>query len=249
VVGLMVIPYIDTNPKGNGYYTFKERWFAISTFLFGFLVLWISLIVLGTFFRGPGWNLFWPTEYWDPHKVVPLNNVDLNEAIAYTLQAWGLPWYWMLDKAQVFRWLVPGTFVAAGFGLLVQTTGHQVAFQERVWTCYWESKGAVIRLCLISLGLGGAAGFIAGMVGLSAVGVFLLVSVPVFLVGIAKLDHGFVLRVFEGAQKFKHELGPIRYYTVAVLYASMVFLCVKMAARLLFNIKYFVVLDFIGANI
>ena len=25
VVGLMAIPYIDTNPKGNGYYTFAER--------------------------------------------------------------------------------------------------------------------------------------------------------------------------------------------------------------------------------
>ena len=29
IVGLMAIPYIDTNPKGNGYYTFKERKFAI----------------------------------------------------------------------------------------------------------------------------------------------------------------------------------------------------------------------------
>ena len=25
IVGLMAIPYIDTNPKGNGYYTFRER--------------------------------------------------------------------------------------------------------------------------------------------------------------------------------------------------------------------------------
>src|SRR5437660_1690184 len=60
IVGLMVIPYIDVNPRGNGYYTFKERKFAISTFLFGFLVLWILLIILGTFFRGPGWYLFMP---------------------------------------------------------------------------------------------------------------------------------------------------------------------------------------------
>src|SRR5215211_4507513 len=44
IIGLMVIPYIDVNPRGNGYYTFKERKFAISTFMFGFLVLWIILI-------------------------------------------------------------------------------------------------------------------------------------------------------------------------------------------------------------
>ena len=27
IVGLMVIPYIDTNPLGSGYYTFKQRKF------------------------------------------------------------------------------------------------------------------------------------------------------------------------------------------------------------------------------
>ncbi len=77
IVGLMVLPYIDINPKGNGYYTVKERKFAIWTFMFGFLVLWIALIILGTFFRGPGWYLFWPGQYWDPHKTVALTNVDL----------------------------------------------------------------------------------------------------------------------------------------------------------------------------
>ena len=38
VVGLIAIPYIDTNPKGNGYYTFKERPLAITMYLFGWLV-------------------------------------------------------------------------------------------------------------------------------------------------------------------------------------------------------------------
>jgi hypothetical protein len=79
LIGLMAIPYIDTNPKGNGYYTFKERPFAISMFLFGFLVLWVALIILGTFLRGPNWNFFGPFEYWDPHKVEPLVNVNLSE--------------------------------------------------------------------------------------------------------------------------------------------------------------------------
>ncbi len=86
IVGLMVIPYIDINPKGNGYYTFKERPFAIATFLFGFSFLWISLIITGVFFRGPGWNLFWPWETWDPHMVIALTNVNLPD--------WG-PFKWM----------------------------------------------------------------------------------------------------------------------------------------------------------
>ncbi len=30
IVGLMAVPYIDPNPKGNGYYTFRERPFAVT---------------------------------------------------------------------------------------------------------------------------------------------------------------------------------------------------------------------------
>jgi hypothetical protein len=79
IQGLVALPYIDFNQKGSGYYTFKERKFAITTFLFGFVVLWCVLIVLGTFLRGPNWNFFGPFEPWDPHKNVPLNNVNLSE--------------------------------------------------------------------------------------------------------------------------------------------------------------------------
>ena len=77
IVGLMVIPYIDINPKGNGYYCFKDRKFEISTFLFGFLVMWVTLIFMGTFIRGPGWYLFLPGQYWDVHKTVAITNQDL----------------------------------------------------------------------------------------------------------------------------------------------------------------------------
>ena len=81
VVGLIAIPYIDINPKGKGYYTIKERPFALAVFSFGFIILWIVLMIVGTFLRGPGWNLFLPWEYWDSHKLVPLTNVNLSEFI------------------------------------------------------------------------------------------------------------------------------------------------------------------------
>jgi hypothetical protein len=79
IVGLMAIPYIDTNPKGNGYFTFKQRKVEITLFLFGFLILWVLLVTLGTFLRGPNWNFFGPYEYWDLHKLLALNNVNLSE--------------------------------------------------------------------------------------------------------------------------------------------------------------------------
>jgi hypothetical protein len=79
IVGLIALPYIDFNQKGAGYFTFAQRKFAVTTFLFGFVVLWCTLIVLGTFLRGPNWNFFGPFEAWDPHKVLPLNNVNLSD--------------------------------------------------------------------------------------------------------------------------------------------------------------------------
>ena len=56
IFGLMAMPYLDFNKKGNGYYSIAERKFSYLTFQFGFLELWITLIILGTFLRGPNWN-------------------------------------------------------------------------------------------------------------------------------------------------------------------------------------------------
>ena len=77
IVGLMVIPYIDTNPLGNGYYTFKQRKYSILTFIFGFIVLWVTMIVIGTLIRGPGWMWFWPGTTWDHNRLIFEVNRDL----------------------------------------------------------------------------------------------------------------------------------------------------------------------------
>jgi len=81
IIGLMAIPFIDNNPKGAGYYSFKDRRMAVSIFLFCWLGLWVFLIMIGTFLRGPNWNFFGPFEYWDPHKLEVLNNINLSELI------------------------------------------------------------------------------------------------------------------------------------------------------------------------
>lgn len=85
IFGLIAMPFIDTNPKGNGYYTLRERPFAISTWLFGFLILWVVLIFFGTFLRGPNWSFFGPYEYWDSHKAEALNNVDVSNVVWNTM--------------------------------------------------------------------------------------------------------------------------------------------------------------------
>jgi hypothetical protein len=113
IVGLIAMPYIDFNQKGNGYYTFTQRSFAMSTWMFGFVVLWVVLIVLGTFLRGPNWNFFGPFEAWDDKKTVPLNNVNLSD---YFWLLWlgqgmeGMPWYWRE---------LPGIVLVLGYLLLL----------------------------------------------------------------------------------------------------------------------------------
>ncbi len=73
VLGLMAVPYLDFNPQGSGYYTIARRRLAYGVFQFGFWQLWILLIVMGTFFRGPNWSFFGLYEVRDPQKLAGLD--------------------------------------------------------------------------------------------------------------------------------------------------------------------------------
>jgi hypothetical protein len=113
ILGLMAIPYLDYNKKGSGYYTIAERPFAYINFQFGFFQLWIVLIILGTFLRGPNWAFFGPFEYWDPHKVVSENNVNLSEFF----------WDWGLGTGQPRAPEGSGFWVGLGFILYRESPG------------------------------------------------------------------------------------------------------------------------------
>jgi hypothetical protein len=115
IVGLIAIPYIDYNQKGNGYYTFVQRKFAIVMFLLGFIVMWVTLIVLGTFLRGPNWNFFSPFEFWDAHKVLPLNNVNLSDIF------WRDWLHMSTDKNEMgwFQRELPGIVLVLGYLFLL----------------------------------------------------------------------------------------------------------------------------------
>jgi len=113
IFGLMAIPYLDFNKKGNGYYTIDERKFAYIMFQFGFIVLWVTLIVMGTFLRGPNWNFFGPYEQWDAHKVEALNNVDLSEIF----------WIHLLNRTRPKAPDEAGVWVKIGHILLRESPG------------------------------------------------------------------------------------------------------------------------------
>ncbi|HYC77640.1 MAG TPA: cytochrome C [Planctomycetota bacterium] len=157
LVGLMAIPYIDVNPRGNGYYTYRQRKFSIWMFLIGFLVLWLVLIIIGTFIRGPGWMWFWPGETWDHHRIVHSLNVDLHEALGFR------------DASMTFKTI---------------------------------------------FGLGVVGAYLAG-------------------------GHLLFLTLFKKyAPELVAKLNPAQLHTTAALTVMMFGLPLKMAARLMFNIKY-----------
>ncbi len=79
IFGLMAIPYLDVTAKGSGYYTIAQRRREYLVFLFGFLILWVLPILVGTFMRGPNWSFYGLYEPRDPDKIVTQVNVTLSE--------------------------------------------------------------------------------------------------------------------------------------------------------------------------
>ncbi len=59
VLGLMALPYLDRKPAGSGCYTIRRRQLVYLLFQSAFW-LWILLIVVGVFLRGPDWSFFGP---------------------------------------------------------------------------------------------------------------------------------------------------------------------------------------------
>jgi len=55
LIVLMIAPYIDKNPLNKP----EDRKFAISVFTV-FLMFWSVLVIIGSFFRGPGFNFVFP---------------------------------------------------------------------------------------------------------------------------------------------------------------------------------------------
>ncbi len=151
VVGLIAIPYIDKNPRGNGYYTFKERPFAITTFLSGFVILWVLLIIFGTFLRGPNWNFFGPYEYWDPHRPVALLNREPRDLFWTELLGRPIPRTdWFLIPSYLIR-EAAGIFILAVYFLLGPLVLKVVFFRKLYRQMGLARYGVMSMLLLVML--------------------------------------------------------------------------------------------------
>jgi hypothetical protein len=93
--------------------------------------MWIILIIIGTFIRGPGWIWFWPGQNWNHNAVVFDKNVDLHEYFGITNM-------WV---KVVFGAIVVGGFYFLGglfFHWLMMRGGldridHSLPWYRRIW--------------------------------------------------------------------------------------------------------------------
>lgn len=143
IVGLMAIPYIDNNPLGNGYYTYKQRRFALWTFNFGFLGLWVLMVIIGTFIRGPGWMWFWPGMTWDHSRLVFELNRDLHELVGIT----------SMPGKIVFGAIAMGVYVAAtAFAchkLITLTEFSRKAYEKLTLLQYITMQALLVLMLLL----------------------------------------------------------------------------------------------------
>ncbi len=129
IIGLMVIPYIDVNPLGNGYFTYKQRRFSIWTFLIGFIGLWVLMITIGTFIRGPGWMWFWPTQTWDAERIEYTVNRNLDQICGID-GSWLAPLLRMpKDQAVIWARVIFGIFPLAIFVVLAALFVHWICMR------------------------------------------------------------------------------------------------------------------------
>lgn len=231
IVGLMALPYLDTNPKGVGHWCRrKERPFAFWIFTFGF-VLWFVLIAIGTKFRGPNWDWYWPWESWQNPKI-SLSSDGLENAVqAYKNNLAGLDGNTIkqaVDTAEavktqlnikgsvkIERKVVNRALVSFDATILALDSGIPESKKPIFIAANRELKDrftAQPKLQNMSPVTGGA---------------FLIIFFGV----------GYILPFFL-AYNFVSELGPIRYNIMIVLLLFMALLVVKIPMRLFFGIKY-----------
>jgi hypothetical protein len=102
----------------------------VAVVLLGFEGVWLFLIAMAIFCRGPNWNFFWPWEAWDAHLVVPINRSNLSE----------YAWFRLTNHAGgEGPWFVresPGLLFAVGYLLLGVITAMSVARNKGCFLAY-----------------------------------------------------------------------------------------------------------------
>jgi len=270
IVGLMVIPYVDTNPKGVGHWA-RMRWrrigplpvwypyerpFAVSVFMLG-VIMWFALIFIGTYDRGPNWEWYWPWEAWSHRRISKLTLKNIPNL-------WGcllLGSYFLLGSPfpqKARAWLAqragpkaPARASAAlhlGLGLAIAValfvplvTASDPDFPLRSrYTTLFESLGRSTNAPVVQ-GMYALVQGLGPMAGYAAIGAIILGSG--LLLGWIGIKFG-RLKDHMYAQK-----GVVKYAIIMGLFLMMMGVLGKIVLRMLFGIKYLISLPNFNFNI
>jgi hypothetical protein len=145
ILGLMVIPYVDTSRVATGRYTLAVRRLAIAHFLFGF-ALWWALIALGQFLRGPNWQFYLPWQDWSVQKPPEAHLWSFpwwlgTPALAayFALGLW-LPrrfWPWLYEGLGRARYVVVMTLTLCLYGVPIKILLRLVLGTKYVLVTPW----------------------------------------------------------------------------------------------------------------
>jgi len=270
IIGLMAIPYVDTNPKGVGYWP-KMRWkragpmpvwvaeerpFAVSVFMLG-VVMWFVLIFIGTYCRGPNWEWYWPWEEWSHRRLTKLTLKNIPNLWGATLMGA----YFLLGspipkqvKERLSAMLGPkGPALASaalhmGLGFVMAIAlfvpiliSPDADFPLRSrYTTLFEALGRSINAPVVS-SMYGLVQQLGPSAGYGAIAV--LIALVGAALGWAGMQFGkFKDQLFE-------DLGLVKYSVVIGLYLMMMGVLAKIVLRLLFGIKYLFSLPMFNFNI
>ena len=269
VIGLMVIPYIDLNPKGVGtwprmrwkragvvpiWYA-EERPFAVSVFTLG-TILWFTLIATGTYCRGPNWEWYWPWEHWSYRRLTKLTLKNLPSLggglmlAAYFLLGTPAP---KQAKALLASRAGPKAPAAASAALHL---GLGVVIAAALFVPLLMAPDADFPLrsryttLFEALGRSSNAPAVSAMYHLvqqmGGIG-YALIAAGIGVVGLGLGALGMAFGKFKDT--LYETLGPIKYAIVIGLLLMMVGVLGKIILRLLFGIKYLISLPAFNFNI
>ncbi len=270
VIGLMAIPYIDTNPKGVGYWA-KMRWrrvgplpiwypeerpFAVSVFMLG-TIMWFVLIFIGTYCRGPNWEWYWPWETWSHRRLTKMTLKNIPNLwgsvllVSYFLM--GSPFPKKIKEllsakagpkapARVSALLHLGLGMVMSIALFVPLVmAPDADYPLRSrYTTIFEALGRSLNAPLMSW-MYHLVQRAGPMVGYAVIA-SLVLTVGLLIGGLGIVFAKFKDRMYE-------ELGPIKYAIVMGLLLMMIGVLGKIMLRLLFGVKYLIHLPTVNFNI
>jgi quinol-cytochrome oxidoreductase complex cytochrome b subunit len=270
IIGLMAIPYVDTNPKGIGYWAKMgwkrvgplplwyptERPFAVSVFMLG-VIMWFVLIFIGTYCRGPNWEWYWPWEPWSHRRLTKLTLKNIPNLWgtlligAYFLLGSPIPQKVKAVLTQKLGPRGPGLASAAlhmGLGFLMAVAlfvplliSPDADYPMRSkYTTLFEALGRSVNAPVVSW-MYTLVHNLGPAIGYGAIALLIAATGA----GLGWMG----IRFGQFKDKMYEEMGLIKYSIVIGLYLMMMGVLGKIILRLLFGIKYLVSLPQFNFNI